>query len=99
VANVDDAPRAVQEYLDTLDDEAFGAAKGAYHSVTVARTYKDQDGNLQDTQNFRPKDLLGLSELARRTHHETQALDREMFKEQRRTAHEQAQSKGQSQSR
>jgi transposase len=26
VADVDNAPRAVQEYLDTLDDEAFGAA-------------------------------------------------------------------------
>jgi len=26
LADVDDAPRAVQEYLDTLDDEAFGAA-------------------------------------------------------------------------
>ena len=26
VADIDDAPRAVQEYLDTLDDEAFGAA-------------------------------------------------------------------------
>ncbi|MEL6201924.1 MAG: hypothetical protein AAFR39_06145 [Pseudomonadota bacterium] len=37
---------------------------GAYHSVTVARTYKDRDGNLQDTQSFRAKDMLGLSELA-----------------------------------
>jgi hypothetical protein len=26
VADADDAPRAVQEYLDKLDDEAFGAA-------------------------------------------------------------------------
>jgi len=26
VADVDDATRAVQEYLDTLDDVAFGAA-------------------------------------------------------------------------
>jgi hypothetical protein len=26
VADADDAPRAVQEHLDTLDDEAFGAA-------------------------------------------------------------------------
>ena len=26
VADVDDAPRAVQEYLETLDNEAFGAA-------------------------------------------------------------------------
>ncbi|WP_299621448.1 hypothetical protein [uncultured Tateyamaria sp.] len=73
--------------------------KGPYHSVTVARTYKDQEGNLQDTQNFRPKDLLGLSELARRAHHQVHDLDREMFKEQRRTAQEQAQSKGQPQSR
>ena len=26
VTDIDDAPRAVQEYLDTLDDEAFGAS-------------------------------------------------------------------------
>lgn len=59
--------------------------KGTYHSVTLARTYKDRDGNLQDTNSFRSKDMLALSELARRTHHQSQELDRDAFKEQRRT--------------
>lgn len=67
---------------------------GAYHSVTVARTYKDRDGNLQDTQSFRAKDMLGLSELARRAHHHAHELDRAAFKEQR-----QAQAQDQSQTR
>lgn len=60
---------------------------GAYHSVTLARTYKDKEGNLQDTSNFRAKDMLGLSELTRRAHHEAMERDREAFK-----AHRQAQS-------
>ncbi len=57
--------------------------RGAYHSVTLARTYKDHDGNLHDTSSFRASDMLGLSELARRAHHETHDLDRAAFKEQR----------------
>ncbi len=31
----DDAPRAVREYLDTLDDEAFGAATTAKPKFTA----------------------------------------------------------------
>ena len=58
--------------------------KGAYHSVTLARTYKDKNGDLRDTNSFRAKDMLSLSELARRAHHHTSDLDREAFKEQRR---------------
>lgn len=48
-----DAPRRPTE---TLREGSLKAAiwrneseNGAYHSVTVARTYKDRDGNLQDT--------------------------------------------------
>ncbi|MEM9698869.1 MAG: hypothetical protein AAF943_08785 [Pseudomonadota bacterium] len=66
---------------------------GAYHSVTVARTYKDRDGNLQDTQSFRPKDMLGLSELARQAHHSAHDLDRAAFKERRETQQAQAQTR------
>jgi hypothetical protein len=71
---------------------------GAYHSVTLARTYKDQEGNLHDTPSFRAKDMLGLSELARRAHHHTHDLDREAFKEQRQAQEQQppAQSQGHS---
>ena len=68
---------------------------GAYHSVTVARTYKDRDGNLQDTQSFRPKDMLGLSELARRAHHDANDLDRAAFKAQRQSQAAPQQSKEQ----
>ena len=57
--------------------------RGAYHSVTLARTYKDREGQLQETSSFRAKDMLGLSELARRAHHHTHDLDRTAFKEQR----------------
>lgn len=66
--------------------------RGAYHSVTLARTYKDRDGQIQDTSSFRAKDMLGLSELARRAHHHTHDLDRTAFKEQRQAQEEQARS-------
>lgn len=62
---------------------------GAYHSVTLARTYKDKDGELRDTNSFRAKDMLGLSELTRRAHHHSHDLDREAFKEQRRSEQDQ----------
>lgn len=67
---------------------------GAYHQVTLARTYKDRDGNLQDTQSFRARDMLGLSELARRAHHEVHDRDRALFKEQRHAEEVQAQTRG-----
>ena len=72
---------------------------GAYHSVTVARTYKDRDGNLQDTQSFRPKDMLGLSELARQAHHTAHGLDRVVFKERRQGQQEQGQTRSKGRSR
>ncbi|MEM9910703.1 MAG: hypothetical protein AAF922_07960 [Pseudomonadota bacterium] len=72
---------------------------GAYHSVTVARTYKDKEGELRDTSSFRSKDLLGLAELARRAHYTANDLDREAFKEHRRTQQEQGQSKAQTHNR
>ena len=85
---------------DTLREGPLKAAiwrnngeHGAYHSVTVARTYKDRDGHLQNTQSFRAKDMLGLSELARRAHHTAHDLDREVFKDQRREEQGQAQSR------
>lgn len=70
---------------------------GAYHSVTLARTYKDREGNLQDTQSFRPKDMLGLSELTRRAHHNAHELDRAAFKEMRQSQQQQGQTKAKGQ--
>ena len=72
---------------------------GPYHSVTLARTYKDQDGNLKDTQSFRAKDMLGLSELARRAHHHASDLDRAAFKERRQTQRQRAPAQNQDHTR
>ncbi len=73
--------------------------RGAYHSVTLARTYKDQEGNFHDTSSFRAQDMLGLAELARQAHHHTNDLDREAFKEQRQAQEQQAPAQTQDQSR
>jgi len=91
---------------ETLHEGSLKAAiwrneseRGAYHSVTLARTYKDQEGNLQDTSSFRAQDMLGLAELARQAHHHTNDLDREAFKEQRQAQEQQAPVQNQGHSR
>lgn len=95
----------IREGLATLREGPLKAAiwrnegeNGAYHSVTLARTYKDREGNLQDTQSFRPKDMLGLSELTRRAHHNAHELDRASFKEMRQSQQQQGQTKAKGQS-
>ena len=39
---------------------------GARYSVTIARTYKDGNGDLQDTTRFRRSDLLFVAKAAER---------------------------------
>lgn len=57
--------------VETLRDGAVKASiwenegpKGKFHSVTFARTYKDQNGQISDTGRFSGTDLLKLSKLA-----------------------------------
>ena len=95
-----------QRPVDTLREGPLQAAiwrneseNGAYHAVTLSRTYKDKEGNLQNTSNFRPKDMLGLAELSRQAHHRAQDLDREMFKEMRQAQAGQGQEKTQGHAR
>ena len=104
----DDFNNTTPRPADTLREGPLKAAiwrnendKGVYHSVTLARTYKDQEGNLRDSSSFRAKDMLSLSELTRRAHHGAHELDRAAFKEQRQAQTEQAQKKtrGKGQSR
>lgn len=75
---------------DTIRDGSLKASiwrnegdKGPYFTANFARTYKDDQGNLQDAQSFNAGDLLRVSELARQAHHRTNELRREAFKEQR----------------
>lgn len=77
---------------DTLRDGSLKATiwrnegeKGAYHTVNLSRTYKDDQGNYHDTGSFRAQDMLGLSELSRQAHYRANDLNREAFKEQRRS--------------
>ena len=72
--------------------------RGAFFSATFARTYKDQDGQLRDTQSFGSDDLLRLSELARQAHHRTNDLAREEFR-QRREAEGQSQNRSRTRAR
>lgn len=52
--------------------------KGPYHSVSLAKTYQDKDGNLRDTNSFGTNDLLRVAELARSAYHRTNEIRREM---------------------
>lgn len=90
----------------TLRDGTLKAAiwrnesqNGAFHSVTVSRGYKDKEGNWKDTNTFRAQDMLGLSELMRSAHHHVHDLDRDVFKEQRRSPQVPSQTRDQSQGR
>lgn len=54
---------------------------GNYHTVTFAKTYEDQDGNLKDTQSFYHSDLLRIAELGRETHGKIRDLRREQSRD------------------
>lgn len=41
---------------------------GSYHSVSLAKTYEDKQGRLQDSHSFTGSELLRIAELARESH-------------------------------
>lgn len=70
-----------QRPVETVRDGAIKAAiwkneseKGAFFSVTFARTYKDKDGDLQDTESFSGSQLLRLARLADKAYERTAKL-------------------------
>lgn len=69
---------------DTLRDAHLKASiwrnegeKGAYYTTTLARTYKDEQGNPRDTHSFSNNDLLRVAELARGAYSRANELKRE----------------------
>lgn len=78
---------------DTLRDGAIKATiwendaeNGRYFSTKLTRTYKDQEGQYQETQSFFASDLLRVSELARKAYNRTIDLKRGSYKDQDRIA-------------
>ena len=80
--------------------------KGPYYTTTLARTYKDEQGDYRDTHSFSQNDLLRVAELARGAYGRVNEIrreqaqgrdnsERENFRENRRSE----QSKDQSRSR
>jgi len=61
--------------------------KGTYFTTTFAKTYRDQNGDLKDTNVFTNNDLLKVSELAREARSKTRELqqDRSYNRSQERT--------------
>ena len=51
--------------------------KGAFYSASLARSYKDQEGQVRDTHSFAGNELLRVSELARKAYDRTQELRRD----------------------
>ena len=53
--------------------------KGSFHSCTLSRVYKDEkSGELRDSNSFSGKDMMRVSELARRGHNTIVKLNREL---------------------
>lgn len=70
--------------VETLRDGSIKAAiwkneseKGDFFAVTFARTYKDGQGNLQDTDSFSGTQLLILARLAEKAYDRAAKLTRE----------------------
>lgn len=70
--------------VETLRDGAIKAAiwrneseNGDFFSVTFARTYKDSQGDLQDTDSFSGTQLLRLARLAEKAYDRTAKLTKD----------------------
>lgn len=75
---------ATNKPIETLRDGALKASvwknegeKGPYFTVTLAKTYKDEQGQYRDTQSFSGTEILRISELGRVAYHLTNDLRRE----------------------
>lgn len=48
---------------------------GTFYSVTIAKTYRDENGDFQDTDSLNSGDLLNAAEALRVARHHIQELD------------------------
>lgn len=55
---------------------------GPMFNTTFSRTYRDKEGQWQETQSFRSSDLLGIAELGRSAHHRVNELKKEHYQDQ-----------------
>lgn len=80
-----------QRPLDTLRDGALkatiwenpGEDGEIYHTVSLGRTYENQDGKLKDSNSFSASDLLRVAELAREAHGVVRDVRREISHDRR----------------
>nr|WP_319517142.1 hypothetical protein [uncultured Cohaesibacter sp.] len=82
----------VKRPVDKLNDGNLKASiweneseKGTFHSVSFARTYRDKDGNLADTNHFSKNDLLKLSRLAEKSYDNVRERQSRAYAEQQRS--------------
>lgn len=52
-----------------------------YHTVTLAKTYEDRNGNLKDTNSFSAEELLKVNELASEAYGFVRGIRRDMARE------------------
>lgn len=74
--------------LETLRDGRLKATlwenrsdNGIYHTVTLAKTYEDKDGQLKETHSFTGSELLRIAELVRESHGLIRSLRRDLNQE------------------
>ncbi|MEM9840249.1 MAG: hypothetical protein AAF830_13980 [Pseudomonadota bacterium] len=77
---------ATKKPIETLRDGNLKASvwenqgeKGPYFTVTLAKTYKDEQGSYRDTQSFTGTEILRVAELGRVAYHLTNDLRREHY--------------------
>ncbi|WP_282060611.1 hypothetical protein [Roseobacter litoralis] len=74
---------------DTLRDGSLKASiwrndgeNGPYYTTTLARTFTNAKGQVQDSHSFGAGDLLRVGELARSAYHRSNELRRDLGREQ-----------------
>jgi len=50
------------------------SSKGSFYATNFTKTYKDHDGNFQNSQSFSGTDLLKISELAKQSYQASRDL-------------------------
>ena len=56
---------------------------GMFQTATFSKSYRDQDGNVRDSNSFSSDDVLKLGVAARRTYDRMEEPRREQFRDQR----------------
>ena len=94
----------VKQPIDRLTDGNIKSSiwenendKGKYYSANIARTYRDQNGRVAESNSYGANDLLKLARLSEKTYDSMREHQANAYAEQQRQKAEQSQQQAQQQ--